>query len=816
MEYSMHFRKLALVILLLTQGAIAQDFSGTVRDARDGHALPSANIILLPDGRGMATDARGEFLFRNIPRGDYTVRVSFVGYRTEERAVTIADAAVRMDIRLQPAALPGPTIEVSAMKARERFSPVTFADVRREQLEREYFVQDVPVLLSDLPAITFYSEGGNGIGYNYLRIRGFDQRRLSVMVNGVPQNDPEDHNIYWINLVDMLGNTEEIQVQRGAGSAFYGPPAIGGSINIITGDFATKRGVTINTGAGSYNTQRYALSMASGLIDNTWALYGRLSRMSTDGYRDNAWVKASSYYLAATRYDGTVTTRINVYGGPLEDGLAYTGLPKSVIKDRDARRKNFNYWETDENGAYTYTQPRRPQEQESFSQPHYELLNEWRIDDAWTFNNVLFYVVGQGYFDYDGSGWTDAGYFRMTPEFGFDPAVDPLNPIIRAYVDNRQVGMLPRVTWKHGAGALTAGLELRRHRSLHWGRVQWAGNLPADMDPDRQYYSYRGGKDIGAVYVQELLPLTEDVNLMGNVQYVFNRYHLYDERFIGTALTQDYHFVNPRLGVNWNLTPAWNLYGNLSYTSREPRLKNLYDAAESSGGATPQYERNADGSFDFDRPLVRPERLLNVEIGAGYVAGPFKLLLNAYAMDFRDEIVKSGQLDRFGQPVTGNADRTRHLGVEFSGQWHILPSLALDVNGLLSRSRLESYTVFDEVEGQVRPVSLDGNRIAGFPERLANVKLSWQHGGFTSAAVWKFVGEQYTDNTENEQRKVDAYGVMNLSVGYRLPAIFGLRALELRCSVNNLFDTLYAQSGEGLEYFVGAERNVFADLTFEL
>ncbi|MGB4820968.1 MAG: TonB-dependent receptor, partial [Saprospiraceae bacterium] len=585
----------------------------------------------------------------------------------------------------------------------------------------------------------FYSESGNGIGYNYLRMRGFDQRRLAVMVNGVPQNDPEDHNVYWIDLVDLLGNTEEIQVQRGAGSAFYGPPAIGGSINIVTGDFANKKGVTISAGAGSYNTQRYAFSAGSGLVDNTYTLYARLSQVSTDGYRDDSYTHASSYYFAATRYDEAFTTRINAYGGPLEDGLVYYGLPKFTIKDRDERRKNYNYWEA-ENGAYTWTSPRRKQEREQFSQPHFEVLNEWKASEKLTFNSALFYVLGQGYFDYDGTGWTDASYYRLTPEFGFENAADPVNPLIRAWVDNRQVGWLPRITFAHDAGTLTAGLELRRHRSEHWGRIEWAEQLPAGIDPGRHYYEYRGGKNIAAVYVQEQYEISERLNVMGNLQYVFNRYMIFDEKYVGTDFSTDYHFLNPRIGINYNLSDAWNFYGNVSYTNREPRLKNLYDAAESSGGETPQFELTAGGGYDFTQPLVRPEKLLNVELGTGFTSDNYRFLLNAFVMDFTDEIVKSGGIDRFGQPITGNAEQTMHTGLELSARWTPLRSLHIDVNGMLSRSRLGKYIVYEsDAEGNSSPVDLGGNRIAGFPEQLANVKLTWQLSGLTTVLTWKYV-----------------------------------------------------------------------------
>ncbi|MCB2206266.1 TonB-dependent receptor [bacterium] len=830
---------LALAVFVSLQGVSAQDLSGTVRDARTGSPLPAANVVLSPAGnaptgkaptgkapmgRGMPTDRSGQFLFEDLDAGTYTVRVSYVGYSTFEQEISISGDRL-LNIRLQAKPMPGPEIEISAMKARERFSPVTFSELKREDLESEYFVQDIPVMLSDLPSVTYYSEGGSGLGYNYLRIRGFDQRRLAVMVNGVPQNDPEDHNVYWIDFVDLLGNTEEIQVQRGAGSAFYGPPAIGGSINIVTGDFANRKGITVSSGAGSYNTQRFALAVGSGLVDDTYTFFGRLSSMSTDGYRDHSYMKASSYYFAATRYDENFTTRINAYGGPLEDGLVYYGLPKFAIENRDLRRANYNYWEA-EDGEYTWTSPRRKQEHEKFSQPHFELLNEWKASDALTFNSALFYVIGQGYFDYDGTGWTDAAYYRLTTEYGFENAGDPLNPIIRAYVDNRQVGWLPRMTLQHDGGTMTAGLELRYHRSEHWGRIESAGGLPAELDPSRHYYEYRGGKNIAAAYVQEQLQLTDRINLMGNIQYVFNRYKLFDEKYVGTSFDVDYHFINPRLGINVNLDPSWNVYGNVSYTHREPRLKNLYDAAESSGGTTPQFAQLADGRYDFNNPQVKPEKLLNFELGTGFIGERHQILLNGYFMDFEDEIIKSGGLDRFGQPITGNADQTLHMGIEVVARYQLLRSLMIEANGMFSRSRLEKYTVFDtDGNGAALPIELDGNRIAGFPEQLANLKLTWRRYGFTTVLTLKYVGDQYTDNFEGKYYSdaydgrghvVDPYTVLNASLGYRTPPVLGFRAVDLRLAVNNLLDRLYAQSGEGNQFFVAAERNFFFDIQVHL
>src|SRR5690606_19378998 len=113
-------------------------------------------------------------------------------------------------------------------------------------------------------------------------------------------------------------------------------------------------------------------------------------------------------------------------------------------------------------------------------------------------------------------------------------------------------------------------------------------------------------------------------------------------------------FINPRAGVNYKISPYQNIYLSFARVTREPRLKNYYDAAESSGGEVPQFEQNSDGSFNFDNPLVKPETMNDIEIGTSFNSKNVSVSLNVFYMLFNDEIVANGQVDRFGQPITGN------------------------------------------------------------------------------------------------------------------------------------------------------------------
>ncbi|HWP82376.1 MAG TPA: TonB-dependent receptor [Bacteroidota bacterium] len=797
------------IALIVSLANVAIGFSqtgfvqGKVFDAETKRPLDNANIVIEGTRWGSTTDREGKFLIEGVPLGAHTIKASFLGYLTQRETVEVVPQGMTVEFSLSPTILPGQTVVITAVRGRERETPITFTSLKKDEIQKRYTYQDIPVLLSELPSITYYSESGNGIGYNYINLRGFDQRRLSVMINGIPQNDPEDHNVYWLDFPDLLASTEDIQVQRGAGSAFYGPPAIGGSVNLVTSLFSNDRSISLEAGAGSYNTQRYSVAIGSGLVEDRYVLFGRLSRLKSSGYREQSWSDFSSYFLGAVRYDEAMTTQIHLYGGPFKDHLAYYGIPKSDIKDRAKRRAN---------------PISRPEEIENFSQPHYELLHEWRLTDRLTLNNTIFLVEGEGFFEYDAS-WADTTMLRLTRVYGFQPTGNPENTIVRSFVDNTQWGWLPRVSYEFERGTTTVGAEVRIHRSHHYGNIRWAQNLPSGWNgretADYRFYEYRGGKDMVSAYVHTLYRLRPSVTLMGSLQYVFNRYSLGEEKFIGTEFDVDYHFLNPKIGLNLNLTEQINAYMNVAYTSREPRRKNLYDATFSWVGEVPQFEQKS-GRYDFSKPLVKPEQLLNLEVGSAYVDGGNRIGVNLYWMDFRNEIVSSGQLDLFGQPITGNAKRTRHAGIELSGSSSVINGFSLQGNATLSRNIIVQHTTYVEENNQIVPKSLNGHRIAGFPDLLANLRMTYDAELWFASLGMTHVGDRFTDNFEHPDRKADAYTVFNGIAGIRLRNVAGFKLLELRLQLNNIFDALYASHGEGDEFFPAAERNFFASLKINL
>lgn len=819
--------KFSIILFLLFAFSIfpqEKELSGIVLDSETLIPLQNANIYLSQSKSGTTSDRFGKFTLKNFSDSD-TVIISYLGYK--QIRIPASQFQTEQNFYLERIILPSQTVLVEASIGRKGITPLTFEKIKREEIQKDYIVQDIPQYLAQLPSTTFYSENGNGIGYNYLSIRGFDQRRISVSINGIPQNDPEDHNVYWLDFPDLLASTELVQVQRGSGSGVIGYPAVGGSINIITSPFSDKAKFNISSSYGSYHTRKYSASFSSGLIDNKYSFYAKLSQILSSGYRNLSWVKFNAYHFSAVRYDDKLTSQINFYGGPISDGLAYTGIAKFAVKDKNLRRANYSYWEADENG-YTYTLNRRPEEIENFSQPHFELLNELKINENIKFNSALFLVVGEGFFDYDGS-WSIYydDYFRLKAN-GFDTNYIPTNAIIRAQVENKQYGWIPRFSFAHTNGELILGGEFRIHRSDHWGSINYAENLPPNITKDYRYYFYNGAKDIASFYVHESYQLTEKINILGEFQLAYHKYRLYNEKYVGNDLSISGIFFNPRFGLNYKFTNEISSYFSIARVTREPRLKNYYDAAESSAGEIPQFELNPDGTYNFSKPLVKPETMNDIEIGLAYNNSFLSASANFYYMIFNDEIVRKGQVDRFGQPITGNVDETVHNGIEI--QLIVKPSDELSVfsNVTFSNNQIRKGKYFIS---SVDFIELNGNSISGFPDLLANLGIQIKYSNLFLKITGKYVGKFYSDNFYSELKDYlkkfpgfvdysdninDPYFVMDFYGSYDFKLFDALDNSKIFLQVNNLFDNLYSAYAIGKEFFPAAERNFIAGIQIGL
>jgi len=817
---------------------------GTVFDAQTRERLAGTNLRIEPLDRGTTSDETGNFVFTAIPQGEYIISASYIGYRVDkQRLITKNTSEVTLTMMLIPIILQGQSIEVTVTRAAEGKTPVAFSNLSQEDLNEQYTASDIPMLLDQLPGVYSYSLTGDNLGYSFLKIRGFDQSRVGVMINDIPLNDPEDQQVYWVDHPDLAESVQDIQVQRGVGSSIYGTSTIGGSVNIRTKNYSSQRIARITFGGGSYNTRKVLAEYKSGLIANSYGFYGRFSRILSDGYRRNSSSDLLAYFLGFERFDQNMVTRFNIINGFERTHPDWDGVPQDILED-DRRWKKETY----ENAV------------DNFSQPVYQLINDWQISMHLNLHNSFYLVHGEGYYENlkINSNLTDYGMtnFETTDQtlFGADSldyyltigdsvlyrnangnyVVGKTDLTRQKYVDKNQYGWVGRLTYETDKTVLTFGSSLYYFKSNHHGQVLWAKNIPHIYDPERKYYNYNGEKTNLSLYANYLYDIYPDITLLANVLYEHKTYNFKQNQtalFNGAYLNRYKvvnNFTSPRMGLYYNLSDKWSVFGNISYAQREPADHELFDTwtGPDDLGASPLFTKSdtvrSNGKIEYvrwDNPYVQPEAVVDYEAGISYLDDLLSVKLNLYYMDFSNEIVPLGGIDKDGTPIKGNADKTVHQGVEISVAYQPVSYFKFDGNFAWSENRYDKFFQQNYSGGSD---DLSGNSIAGFPDMIANLRLTSYWNNLRGSFIMKHVGKQYLDNTQNEGRIIDPFTRSDLMLDYSFKNLSFFPEIRLILKIINLFNEEYETAGyydswAGLAYlYPAATRNYYFSIAFSL
>ncbi|MBS1516734.1 MAG: TonB-dependent receptor [Bacteroidetes bacterium] len=755
------------------------------------------------------------------------------------------------------------TIDVEALKGVERFTPITFENVGRSEVEKKYSVQDLPMFLNGSTGINSYSESGASVGYSYLSLRGFDQRRISILINGIPQNDPEDHQVYWVDVSDLTASAENIQIQRGVGTALYGSSAIGGLINVETIDYFKRKFLNVTGGYGDFNTRKYSFEYSSGSSKSGFGFYGKFTKLNTDGYRDLSWSDHLSYFLSAGKIIGKKSVlKMNLYGSPIKNHLAYLGADRDAIDGKITGNiyndRKINY--------LTY-----PDETDNYFQPHYELIYNYQASEDLFISNTLSYIRGEGYFNtyFPVDYGYDFSYFRLDPFFVTDTTtfnssyyrrnddgtfyfekgkgyeIVRSDIVSKLTVNNNTYGWFPKLQLSHSSekGKLVIGGEIKYHRSEHFGEVTFGEALPQGTSPNHLYYFYNGGKRTYSVYLNEIYSLTKKLNAMLGLQYVHHRYELSNDRFKPYDFSVNYDFFTPRAGLNYNFSGKISGYVNYSLAKREPRLKDIYDAEDPN--SKPNF-RIVDASMGiYQDPLIKPEEMQDLEIGFAFSSDLLKAGINFYNMKFKNEIVSNGQLDNVGQPIVGNAGSSVHRGVEIDfshSPFKGIYSSGFSLKGNLSFSD-NYFKEYREISGSdsagkiIYGNDYSGNKILLTPDIIANLSAEYFPLKGTGAYITlQYLSRQYLDNSQDEwkdpsvkeqpgyvNKVIDPFMTVNAGISVDLMnfikgkgASEAFRSIQMSLKLNNVFNTLYETSGNvsyGIPYWIpAATRNFYAEI----
>jgi len=762
------------------------------------------------------------------------------------------------------------TIEVDALRGVERLTPITFQNIKRDVIEKRYWMQDLPMFINGNTNINAYSESGASMGYSYFTIRGFDQKRISILINGTPQNDAEDHQVYWVDLSDITSSVESIQLQRGIGTSLYGSSSIGGVINIQTLDYFKNKFINLNAGYGDYNSRRYSFEYSSGLLESGFGLYGKFSKTKTDGYRNLSWSDHWSYFLSAGKMLGENSViKLNFYGSPIKNHLAYNGVTKDYLDgkitgDKRADRK--------------YNPLNFPNETDNYNQPHYELVYNLQATKNLYISNTFNFMRGEGYFvtNYPAYYGYDFSYFRLpafyttdtttfnsnyylrNPDgtFNYTPGkgykIVRSDMVVNLFVNNNDYGWYPKVQWKHSGdkGNLLIGGEVRLHNSEHYGEISYGNALPQGTPDNYRYYYYEGKKKTASFYANEIYSFNKKLTAMVGVQFAFHRYSIDNDANKPYKFDVDYNFLTPRVGLNYNINNDFRVFANVSMARREPRLKDIYDAE--SPYSAPNFRVVDTVNKVYSDPLVKPEEMINYELGLGYSTNLLKTNLNFYWMNFTNEIVNNGQLDNVGQPINGNAGKSVHRGIEFEFEYDLIaqifshvryknPILTMNGNLSLSDNYFKEYREIngaDSLGNIIYGNDYSENKILLNPQIIGNLSLNFNSDfGVGAYITMQYIGKQFLDNSENERKNpaatqvagyvdkiINPYTVFNAGLSLDIVPLVKskqlskyFRSLEASLKVNNIFDKLYETTG-GVDWngnpnwIPAAERNIYLNL----
>ncbi|MEO6453616.1 MAG: TonB-dependent receptor plug domain-containing protein [Ginsengibacter sp.] len=660
-------------------------------------------------------------------------------------------------------------IEIKAIRVGEK-APFTKTNLSVTDIEKVNLGQDLPFILNQTPSVVVNSDAGNGVGYTGIRIRGTDGTRINVTLNGIPYNDAESQVSYFVDLPDIASSVNSLQIQRGAGTSSNGAGAFGATINLSTNEINEKHYVELNNSFGSFNTWKHTLKAGSGLLAKHFTIDARLSNIRSDGYVDRASSDLKSFYVSAAYLNKNNSLRLNIFSGKEKTYQAWNGISENELK----KYRTYNSAGTDKPGE-PYDN-----ETDNYTQTHYQLFYNHKINKKVSFNVATFLTKGAGYYEEYRSAQSYADY--GLPDYNDGAVVISNTDLIRQlWLDNNFYGTIFSIQQKNNKTQFILGGGWNKYDGKHYGIVTWAKQ---GIEKDYHFYNLTAHKTDLNIYAKIQQLFAEyflgfaDIQFR-NVDYNINGFRDHPDIIIN----KNFVFINPKAGISFT-KKNYQAYLSYSVTGKEPN-RNDFEAGIAQ------------------RPL--PEILHDAEIGIEKKTNTYSYGFTGYYMYYHNQLVLTGKINDVGSYTRTNAPSSYRLGVELQGKLKITEWLNANANFAVSKNKIKKFTEYndDYDNGTQKSFQYYNTDISFSPNYVGSAVVNFIPKKNTEIGfISKYVGKQFLDNTSKNSRSLNPYYLMDIRLGYKLKNTF-LKETSFVFQINNVFNKLYEPNGYTFSYFYG-------------
>lgn len=842
--------------ILFAQLSVAQTgVKGVIKDSQTKETLVGANVVVKGTTNGTSTDAVGRFKI-DVAAGNHTIQISYTGYDPMEMEVAVVNGSYTEagSISLEASAIGLAGVSIIADRARERETPVAFSNLNKLQIQEQLGSRDIPLAMDITPNVYSTMQGG-GSGDGRMNVRGFDQRNVAIMINGVPINDMENGWVYWSNWDGIGDATSSIQMQRGLSAVNLATPSIGGTMNVITNPAEQKGGIMYKQEFGTGNLIKSTIMGHSGLIDGKWAVSAGGVRKTGEGVIDKTWTDAWAYYFGSS-YNINSKNRLELYfmGAPQKHGqnsykqnaaayshdFARTKLdyPEEALTGEDAIPESYRGRYYNENwgsvnpsyegqqswngNTYDRHNPHYINERENYYHKPLANLNWYsQLSDDVSLFTTAYYSGGKG----GGSGtlgsvkWDYSGPSRMldpNATIANNMTSDTARGILRNSVNNQNTyGLISKVRWNVSEKfKMSFGIDGRTAKIEHFRDVRDLLGGKFYMDNKDEFNPNRATK-LGDVvdYFN-----TNTVNWLGGfaqgeynygnitaygmagysmIKYGYTNHFKKDDN--GGEIVSETDWIGGgqiKGGFSYRFTETLDAFVNAGYVSKVPIFDEVIDDFDGTKAADP-----------------KNEKFTSVEAGVTYksINGKFGITGNIYYTLRRDRsfsiLVQTDTVTNTDGIVFISGMAQDHMGLEIEGKYK--PGKALE---FLFAGSVNSWEYTKDVSGVLKeyqgnePVKYNfytnGLKVGDAPQMQGVLGIAiYPMKGLRAQLLGKYYANHYaafdpfsrTDETDRAQVwETPAYTVFDLHASYDIP-MKGDVGVQIFVHVFNLFDEIYIQ-----------------------